>query len=260
MKYIMVLLVLAFLPAAVPAQPALPDSSWISYYNNIDGWFAFLGPQRAMKIHPPDFGLTYPIQVESLKAWFYWGMGSWTDSVITFRIYGNDGSTLIWESDSITVPTTYWLYYGLPNPIKIDSADFYIAITHRRVDPYAHPYINEDNGTAVHSIYGSPGNWTVSAGGEYCFFAWVSEVLTGIHKGTWTARAEPQPLPSFARGILHVPALQSSAPNPRPLLLDAQGRRIMTLSPGANDISRLAPGVYFYQDADRRAGRVTILQ
>jgi hypothetical protein len=187
-------------------------------------------------------------------------MGSWTDSVITFRIYGNDGSTLIWESDSITVPTTYWLYYGLPNPIKIDSADFYIAITHRRVDPYAHPYINEDNGTAVHSIYGSPGNWTVSAGGEYCFFAWVSEVLTGIHKGTWTARAEPQPLPSFARGILHVPALQSSAPNPRPLLLDAQGRRIMTLSPGANDISRLAPGVYFYQDADRRAGRVTILQ
>lgn len=255
----MVLLALALLPATLPAQPVLPDSSWISYYNNIDGWFAFLGPQRAMKIHPPDFGLSYPIQVESLKAWFYWGMGSWTDSVITFRIYGNDGSTLIWESESITVPTTYWLYYGLPNPVRIESLDFYIAITHRRVDPYAHPYINEDDGAAVHSLYGSPGNWTVSTGGEYCFFAWVSEVLTGVHQGTWTGRPA-RSLPSMARGTLQVP-------DPRPLtsalplrLLDVAGRKVMSLVPGTNDVSRLTPGVYFYREGGRSAGRMTIMQ
>jgi hypothetical protein len=249
-KYVMVILMLAALPATVPAQPADTDSSWISYYNNVDGWFAFLGPQRAMKIHPPDFGLSYPVQVESLKAWFYPGMGSWTDSVITFRIYGNDGSTLIWESESLTVPVTYWLRYGLPNPVKIDSADFYIAITHRRVDPYAHPYLNDDTGTAIHSLYGSPGNWTVAGGGEYCFFAWVTEGMTGVREGRWTEPAVNPGLPCLARGTLLVPKSAFRNPKSAMVMLDVSGRKVMDLEPGANDVSRLSPGIYFCRTSD----------
>jgi len=32
---------------------------------------------------------------------------------------------------------------------------------------------------------------------------------------------------------------------PRPSLLDAAGRKVLDLKPGANDVRRLAPGVYF---------------
>jgi len=32
---------------------------------------------------------------------------------------------------------------------------------------------------------------------------------------------------------------------PRPALLDAAGRQVMRLKPGANDVDGLSPGVYF---------------
>jgi hypothetical protein len=44
-----------------------------------------------------------------------------------------------------------------------------------------------------------------------------------------------------------------------PVLLDALGREQMVLRPGANDVSRLAPGVYFIREvAARRGGKVVI--
>jgi hypothetical protein len=35
----------------------------------------------------------------------------------------------------------------------------------------------------------------------------------------------------------------------RAILLDASGRKVMDLRPGPNDVSRLAPGVYFVRQA-----------
>jgi len=37
----------------------------------------------------------------------------------------------------------------------------------------------------------------------------------------------------------------------RTVLLDIGGRKVMDLAPGANDVSRLAPGVYFVRAASR---------
>ena len=42
---------------------------------------------------------------------------------------------------------------------------------------------------------------------------------------------------------------------PRPTLLDATGRRIMELMPGANDVRHLAPGVYFVRGPKTGDGR-----
>ena len=53
--------------AAMAATAAPLDSGWVSYYNGVDGWFAFQGPVRAMKIDLADFGMETPVQVESLK-------------------------------------------------------------------------------------------------------------------------------------------------------------------------------------------------
>ena len=47
-------------------------------------------------------------------------------------------------------------------------------------------------------------------------------------------------LPTIVRGVLF------SAESPSPsCLLDISGRRVQDLRPGANDVSRLSPGVYF---------------
>jgi hypothetical protein len=48
---------------------------------------------------------------------------------------------------------------------------------------------------------------------------------------------------NIVRRVLFLP--QSLTPDPQPLLLDVSGRKVLGLHPGANDISRLASGVYF---------------
>ena len=40
---------------------------------------------------------------------------------------------------------------------------------------------------------------------------------------------------------------------PKPALLDASGRKVMDLHPGANDVSRLPAGVYFVREAQAQA-------
>jgi hypothetical protein len=44
---------------------------------------------------------------------------------------------------------------------------------------------------------------------------------------------------------------------PQPVLLDATGRKVMTLAPGANDVRQLAPGVYFVRQ-DSGLGKIMI--
>jgi hypothetical protein len=60
-----------------------------------------------------------------------------------------------------------------------------------------------------------------------------------------------RPEASVVRGVLfltdagHDPNVKHSGSCPKPSLLDISGRKVMDLSVGANDVSRLAPGVYF---------------
>ncbi|MEO0080692.1 MAG: hypothetical protein ABIL25_00150 [candidate division WOR-3 bacterium] len=233
-------IVMLFAAGLIVSSLAQPDTArWVSHYNGVDGWFAFQGPQRAMDLDPSEFGLAHPVQVESLKTWWYWGMGSWTDSVFTFRIYGGDGQTLLWESESLTAPRTYWTHYGLAQPVRIDTGKFYIATTHRRVDSYAHPYVNVDSSSPIHSFYGTPGNWTRDNVGEFCFFAFVRELGTGAKEGRWTDPARELPGPTFACSRILIPGRSRMA------LFDALGRRLGEFVPGENDAGNLRAGTYF---------------
>jgi hypothetical protein len=243
-----------FLLLAVAAVGAAPlDSAWTSHYNGVDGWFSFQGPQRAMKLNPVDFGLQLPVQVESLKTWWYSGMGSREDSVYTFRIYGGDGSTVLWQSESLTAPASNWVYYGLAQPVTVDTGSFYIATTHRLVNPWAHPYVNVDTGPTNHSYYGSPGNWTLDNVGEFCFFAFVRELQTGTEEGKWVGTSARMPIPTLVRGCLRLPEGEPAE------LLDAAGCRLMELNPGANDVHFLAPGVYLVRlESGRTATKVVV--
>jgi hypothetical protein len=59
-------------------------------------------------------------------------------------------------------------------------------------------------------------------------------------------------MPTIVRGVLFWGAAARSLRNVGDVALhSADGRRVMELSPGSNDVSRLAPGVYFIETKDR---------
>ncbi|MFO7676498.1 MAG: hypothetical protein R6X12_09310 [bacterium] len=243
---------LLLLVLAASGQAQL-DSSWISHYNGNEGWFEFQGPERAMRLDPTEFGLDLPVEIESLKIWFYWGMGSLTDSVFTFRIYADDGRTLLFESDSLTCPSGYWVHYGLPEPVLIESGTFWIVATARSVNPWAHPYINtDDNGTPVGSFHGSPGAWTQCTSGEYCFFAYACECVVGMGQGRWSGPTAAV-APLICRGELFLPGAEPA----RLVTVDGRGARL--LAPGDNRLAGLAPGVYYLCRPGDPVRRVTVL-
>ena len=60
--------------------------------------------------------------------------------------------------------------------------------------------------------------------------------------------------PSIVRGVL---LLEGDCPRtgtvPKTVLLDISGRKVMNLGLGANDVSRVAPGIYFVREAQAQA-------
>jgi subtilisin family serine protease len=59
------------------------------------------------------------------------------------------------------------------------------------------------------------------------------------------------PVPTIIRGVIQVDSRQYTAHRGGAELLDSSGRKVLDLTPGPNDISRLAPGVYFVRSASR---------
>jgi hypothetical protein len=81
------------------------------------------------------------------------------------------------------------------------------------------------------------------------YWVGVTETPGGI-----TDRTAPSVGPTIVRGVLFLAEAASHKPQATSLL-DACGRNVMVLLPGANDISHLAPGVYFVrQAADMKRG------
>jgi YVTN family beta-propeller protein len=63
--------------------------------------------------------------------------------------------------------------------------------------------------------------------------------------------------PTIVRGVLFLP--KSASPSSS-WLRDISGRKVLDLAPGPNDLSRLAPGVYFVREQRGPAARVVVVQ
>jgi hypothetical protein len=164
------------------------DSREITYYNGrLGSVFAFYGPERSVRFHPPDFALDYPFSVSAVMTEFYVGMGSFQDSVIWFKVYAEDGQTLLFQTESLLASSgNPDSVYQLSTPVQLDSGDFWVSLLSRTTSPWAKPYINyDDNPAPQQSFYGSPGAWQQwTEGGEYYLSAFVDT-------GSGTAVAEP---------------------------------------------------------------------
>ena len=78
---------------------------------------------------------------------------------------------------------------------------------------------------------------------------------TGVAEQPQTASHKPQAIPTVVRGVLNLPRDATELPGnsnrvPRPVLLNTAGRQVLTLRPGANDLSRLPAGVYFVKSRE----------
>jgi hypothetical protein len=97
------------------------------------------------------------------------------------------------------------------------------------------------------------GDLVVSDGLAYTPGLSIFEFLDEAVEETPNAEVrDAKPLPTVVRGILHLPA-SSLKRGASSALLDAAGRRVAELHPGANDVSRLAPSVYFVREAQAQA-------
>jgi hypothetical protein len=68
---------------------------------------------------------------------------------------------------------------------------------------------------------------------------------------------------TVVRNVLFLPKMGTAPSGAVPIstssLLDASGRKVMELQPGANDVSHLGPGVYFVREAQAQAVRKVVL-
>jgi hypothetical protein len=98
----------------------------------------------------------------------------------------------------------------------------------------------------------------VAASGDYAYVTVGSAGLQiyqfyggGVEESFRPQATGLKPMPTIVRDILLLPGLGTRSglsDNPvmsRAVLLDAAGRKVAELHPGANDVNQLAPGVYF---------------
>jgi len=79
--------------------------------------------------------------------------------------------------------------------------------------------------------------------------AWIDSVAAGVEEAP-NAEVRTTNAPTIVRGVLVLDAVGSRQNAAyRAELLDISGRRVLDLTPGANDVSRLSPGVYFVCEA-----------
>jgi len=94
-------------------------------------------------------------------------------------------------------------------------------------------YIANENGHSISVLRDSPG---------------------GIEETVNDERRKMNVTPTIVRGVLRLRDCQPVSVGEtggcaQPVLFDATGRKVMDLAPGANDVSRLAPGIYFVRPA-----------
>ncbi|MEO0092534.1 MAG: hypothetical protein ABIK61_07480, partial [candidate division WOR-3 bacterium] len=149
-------------------------TNWLTYANwgGPFYWYPTLTGEKATVFVPGEFGVTHPVQIDTIEALFY--KTAIRDSVFKFKIYSGDGSTLLYESDFLTVSGTATLItiqHALTTPVTIPSGNFYVSVWCRSD---SQPNLLSDQLPLGRSYFGTPGSWVLNTEGEWCISAFVS--------------------------------------------------------------------------------------
>jgi hypothetical protein len=75
--------------------------------------------------------------------------------------------------------------------------------------------------------------------------------LSGVQEGA--GRLISGPSATIVRGVLELAGDRRPGTKNQTVLLNIAGQKIMDLTPGANDVSRVSPGVYFVREPGTQA-------
>ena len=246
----------------------LSCAKWLQYVDeNSLTWISPAGPDKATQFNPANFSLQYPVGLTRVRAEFYsHPQLPWTDSSFQFLVYGDDGATLLYESETLEatagMPGAPTAYTFAPT-LVIQSGSFYVAV--HSITENGRPTLYADNVlSGGHSYYGSANNgWTPSteypggASGEW-FISFAGEGNYGVEEGGFEPgiRSPNLQITNFPNPVGDQVTLKWQVPNSMPIsvnLYDATGRMVRNLY-AANDKARvgtltmdtrsLAAGIY----------------
>jgi hypothetical protein len=219
---------------------------WIDYFNDAPPsyWISWAGPERSTQLYPDTFSLQYPIGVSRVRAGFFLLTGhDWTDTSFTFKIYGDDGATVLWESDTIEAnPGTPGAFNtcDVQPPVVISSGTFYVAV---RPVSGSFPSGCADNVSRGHSYTGSGDlGWTPFTYGEF-FISAAAQGNYGVEeKGLDPGVRTPSlQINNYPNPVTDQVTLKWQVPNSMPIsvnLYDATGRLVRNLY-AANEKARV---------------------
>ena len=157
----------------------LEVTNWLTYADwNNPYYYTWAGPEKGVMFDPSEFGVEYPVQIESLKTYFYAGY-AWHDSSYRYKIYGGDLTTLLYTSPWLVANTGSGIYkYHLPSPVTITGGIYLVTVdVHAVSDSF--PTILGDNVPRSRSVYGDSTAWYYWTSGELFISSFVN----------WTAYA-----------------------------------------------------------------------
>lgn len=236
-------------------QRELGVSRWVDYANFTPSmYWLHWADERAVRFDPVDFGLVYPVALTRLRAVFASNGPAWRDSSFRFRVYAQDGATVLYESDTLEAAP------GQPGPavvcdidsaVVISSGEFWVSV--RAVDTSGLPGSVADDSAQGRSFYKDSSDWLPLAEGEYLFSASVQDRV-GIAEEPGRGpvmRPRLSVSPNPARGRAQVAWGLDRGAAHRVVLFDAAGRAVMDLWRGSGaggsaslDTRRLAAGCY----------------
>jgi uncharacterized repeat protein (TIGR02543 family) len=156
-------------------EPTDVMSPWITYtrWDSMYYYLTGLPTHYGMMYKTYDFGLDGAITFDSIEA--YWASYDlYTDSMIKFQIYGEDGSSLLWESPSIKVESTdFYLGYDIDPDFVADPGEvFYVVVQAASYANGGPQIVTEAQPTSIAPrrrtcVSGTPGAWNVSSW-SYC--------------------------------------------------------------------------------------------
>ncbi len=254
----------------------LSVAEWIQYGDYTAGyWIYWGGPQRATQFDPADFELTYPVGVTRVRTQFYLHPDfPWPDSSFYFKIYGDDGSTMLYESDILEAPAGGpgpVISHDLDSMLIFPSGGFYVAVD--PVSSTSHPSSFADDESDGHSFVGSPGAWQPPRDiGEYlisasaCGNVGIGEGGPSVTEPTLSVVSYPNPVSDMVTVRWQVPSRQQVSVN----LYDATGRLARNLYSASDglegsvtlDARSLAAGIYLVrlETRDGAATRKLVLE
>jgi hypothetical protein len=166
---------------------------------------------------------------------------------------GDGTGHVVWEGESDSFPTVGQIRYSQRSVTGTWSAPANLtSATSTRERPSIANGGNSVSPFDLHIV------WSDYRDGNSEMYYKHDSVVTAVTEVMNDERGTMSAGPTVVRGVLVLGAVDSRQNTGyRAELLDAVGSRVMALRAGANDVSRLSPGVYFVREAQAQAQAVT---